>query len=63
MKKDKVKGRWTNKIIKTLPYRDEETGEIIPDNPPMNTEGFWKKPRVSTADYVQKNKHRKKTDH
>lgn len=60
MKRDKVKGRWTNKIIKTLPYRDEATGEIVPDNPPMNTKGFWDKPKTSTADYVAKNKHSQK---
>lgn len=56
----KVKGRWIDKIIETLPYRDEETGEIIPDNPPLNKEGFWEKPKVSTADHVEKNKRRKK---
>jgi len=58
----KADRRWTGKIIKTKPYRDEATGEIVPSDPPMNTEGFWVKPKVSAADYVKKNKRRKKTN-
>ena len=51
-----------DKIIQPKPYRDEATGEIVPNDPPMNAEGFWKKPKVTTADYVKKNQHTKK-DH
>jgi len=62
MRRDKIPGNWKGKVVKTLPYRDEQTGEIVPDDPPLNTDGFWIKPKVSTADYVKKNKHTKK-DH
>lgn len=46
-----------DKIIQPKPYRDEATGEIVPNDPPINADGFWVKPKVSTADYVKKNKH------
>ena len=46
-----IVNRWFNKITPTQPYRDE-IGNVIEDNPPMNVEGFWKKPKVSTADIV-----------
>lgn len=49
-----------DKIIEPKPYRDEATGEIVPNDPPLNTDGFWVKPKVSTADYVKENKHTKK---
>lgn len=55
MKDDrKVPGRWIHKIIKTVPYRDEKTGEIVPNDPPLNTKGFWDKPKTSSADYAKK---------
>ncbi len=62
MRRDKIPGNWKGKVVETLPYRDEATGEIVPDDPPLNTDGFWTKPKVSTADYVKKNKHTQK-DH
>ena len=58
--KCRIPDRWKNKIVKTLPYRDE-AGEIVPDNPPMNAKGLWDKPKT-TADYVKEDKYLKKTD-
>lgn len=43
-----------DRIIKTIPYVDEETGEAVPDNPALNKEGFWTKPETSTADFLKK---------
>jgi len=60
MKSGRMPDRWKNKVVKPLPYRNEATGEIITDNPPMNAKGFWDKPKTSTADHVAKNKHLKK---
>ena len=60
MKHGKIPGSYRGKIIEPKPYRDEATGEIVPNDPPMNPDGFWIKPKVSTADYVKKDKHTKK---
>lgn len=31
-------------VIKPKQFVDEETGQVIEDNPPLNKKGFWHKP-------------------
>lgn len=62
MTHDRMPEKLRRKIIDPKPYRDEATGEIVPNDPPLNTKGFWDKPKVTTADYVKKNKHTAKAN-
>ena len=41
---------WTQKFFKVVPLVDAN-GKPVPQDPPLNKEGFWKKPDLKKADF------------
>jgi len=39
---------WKQKFFKTVPMVDEK-GDPIPQDPPLNKEGFWTKPETTSS--------------
>jgi len=51
MRHDKLKPdhrNWKQKFFKTIPMVGAN-GDPIPQDPPLNTEGFWKKPKTTSS--------------
>lgn len=45
--------RWTEKFLNVIPAVDVN-GEPIPQNPQLNTKGFWKKPERTLSHELDK---------
>ena len=46
--------RWTEKFLNVIPAMDVN-GEPIPQNPQLNTRGFWDKPKRSVSHELKEN--------